>query len=605
LCYGVVALWRFTLLMPTLNAGRFARLAPFYLLPFYDMIGLVHGYGLAGSGSNLWTRSVAEALAYDGEGVHLFCQETDPADLPFVSEARLWTADGSVETLFSRDTDYDGACVLHRPELERLPVFVRPPRGASDYLAYMPEFTDEETDEYLGRNTRALRRGVEEEELEALHVNHTVLMSEVGRRVSEATGVPFAVMPHGSAIEYVVRRDERFRDIAAGALTAAQRVLVLSNEIQDRLREVFPDVPGLTEKMRDTRSGVNTRQFELVARPERPASIERIAAAVAEEERGKTPDQTRRMHERLREIDGDAADEPAAERVQDALNEAGSYNERRPDTGLDAKLDGVDWTEAEIVTFVGRLISYKGIHSIVAALPLILRERPDVRVVLAGAGPLREVLEALVFALAEGRRDLARTLAEHGGTLEGENEGGLDTVTGLFDALEDEGKLADYFITAETHLQADPEGGGTVLFTGYLDHDALCHLFPCCDVAVFPSMVKEGAPLVVPEAMASGCYPMGTNFAGMKDSLDAVEERLREGGFTDEEVAPLRLRPAPEHTARDIAAGVPRALDLGGRQRETLRRVADERFSWRGIAESLTDELAALRSSSVGSATRA
>jgi glycosyltransferase involved in cell wall biosynthesis len=561
------------------------------------MIGLVHGYGLSGSGSNLWTRSVAEALTYEGKSVHLFCQETDPEELPFVSEARVYRdAEGTPETLFSRSTDYDGACVLHRPELERLPVFVRPPRGASDYLAYMPDFTDEEVETYLARNTQPLRRVVEDEGLEALHVNHTVLMSEVGRRVHEATGVPFAVMPHGSAIEYVVRRDERFQKIAAGALASAQRVFVLSNEIQDRLREVFPDLEGgpdgLTDKMRSTRSGVNTRQFALVERSERPASVERIKAAVESAERGKTPGQTRRMREHLREIDDEPPAEPSIERLQEALDAADGYDERRPDTDLEATLDGVDWTEAEVVTFVGRLISYKGIQSIVAALPLILRARPDVRVVLAGAGPLREVLEALVFALAEGRRDLARALAGSGGTLEGENEGALDTVTGLFDALEEKGTLADYFITAETHLR--PE---TVLFTGYLEHDALCHLFPCCDVAVFPSRVAEGAPLVVPEAMASGCYPMGTNFAGMKDSLDAVEEGLRsEGGFDEEEVAPLRLRPEPAHTARDIAANVPRALDLGGRQRPALRRVADERFSWRGIAESLGDELASLRS---------
>jgi glycosyltransferase involved in cell wall biosynthesis len=95
--------------------------------------------------------------------------------------------------------------------------------------------------------------------------------------------------------------------------------------------------------------------------------------------------------------------------------------------------------------------------------------------------------------------------------------------------------------------------------------------------------------------MASGCYPMGTNFAGMKDSLDAVEEGLREGGFSDDEVAPLRLRPEAEHTARDIAENVPRALDLGGRQRAALSRVADERFSWRGIADALVRELESLR----------
>lgn len=557
------------------------------------MIGLVHGYGLSGSGSNLWTRSVAEALAYTGQTVHLICQDSAPEELDFVSEVRIYDVQGEPETLLSRDTGYDGACILHRPELERLPVFVRPPRDAGDYLAYMPELSEEETEAYLARNTQAMRRIVEETGLAGLHVNHTVLMSEVCRRVHEATGVPYAVMPHGSAIEYVVRCSERFQQIAAGALASAQRVFVLSNEIQDRLREVFPEVKSLTEKMRPIKTGVNTRQFALVDRDNRPESIARLEDEIADEERGKTPEQTRRMQEQLRELD-DAGEEPSPEALQDVLHAAGEYSERAPDAALEDKLGRVDWPEEEIITFVGRLISYKGIPSIVAALPLILRSRPDVRVVLAGAGPLREVLEALVFALAEGRRNLARQIAQHGATLEGENEGSLDVVTALFDGLEEEGALADYFAAAETHL--DPEG---VLFTGYLEHEALCHLFPCCDVAVFPSRVKEGAPLVVPEAMASGCYPMGTNFAGMKDSLNAVEQGLREDGFTDEEVAPLRLRPEAAHTARDIAENVPRALDLGGRQREALSRVADERFSWRGIAEALADELESLAAAPV------
>ena len=34
------------------------------------------------------------------------------------------------------------------------------------------------------------------------------------------------------------------------------------------------------------------------------------------------------------------------------------------------------------------------------------------------------------------------------------------------------------------------------IFTGYLKHRELRHLFPCCDAAVFPSLVKEAGPLV-------------------------------------------------------------------------------------------------------------
>ena len=49
-----------------------------------------------------------------------------------------------------------------------------------------------------------------------------------------------------------------------------------------------------------------------------------------------------------------------------------------------------------------------------------------------------------------------------------------------------------------------------MIFTGYLTHRELRYLFPCCDVAVFPSIVAEAGPLVFLEALASGVSPLGT-----------------------------------------------------------------------------------------------
>ena len=65
-----------------------------------------------------------------------------------------------------------------------------------------------------------------------------------------------------------------------------------------------------------------------------------------------------------------------------------------------------------------------------------------------------------------------------------------------------------------------------VIFTGYLTHHELQHLFPCCDAGIFPSIVKEAGPLVFLEALASGCFPLGTYFGGMKASIDAIADLL-------------------------------------------------------------------------------
>ena len=65
-----------------------------------------------------------------------------------------------------------------------------------------------------------------------------------------------------------------------------------------------------------------------------------------------------------------------------------------------------------------------------------------------------------------------------------------------------------------------------VIFTGYLTHAQMKYLMPCCDVAIFPSIVPEGGPLVLLEALASGCFPLGTYFAGMAAHIDSVAGTL-------------------------------------------------------------------------------
>jgi hypothetical protein len=42
------------------------------------MLGILHGYLLEGSGSNLWTRAIIQSLCRPGETVHLVCQENHP-----------------------------------------------------------------------------------------------------------------------------------------------------------------------------------------------------------------------------------------------------------------------------------------------------------------------------------------------------------------------------------------------------------------------------------------------------------------------------------------------------------------------------------------------
>src|SRR5690606_4940172 len=89
------------------------------------MLCLVHGYGLTGSGSNQWTRSIARGLCELGETVHLVCQENRPEQFDFIAEAHAYDPSGEPTLLFRRNVPFRGRCIMHRPLLEILPTYVR------------------------------------------------------------------------------------------------------------------------------------------------------------------------------------------------------------------------------------------------------------------------------------------------------------------------------------------------------------------------------------------------------------------------------------------------------------------------------------------------
>jgi glycosyltransferase involved in cell wall biosynthesis len=174
-----------------------------------------------------------------------------------------------------------------------------------------------------------------------------------------------------------------------------------------------------------------------------------------------------------------------------------------------------------------------------------------------------------------------------GRELEGDMEGAAEDSTlaemrDFFAELERRGELDKYFATAKERVRAD-----SVVFTGYLTHRELRFLFPCCDVGIFPSVVREAGPLVFLEALASGCFPLGTYTGGMAASIDAVSSALG-----DEAASAMKLDPV--HTTRDVVLRVPQAIALAPRYRAELNRVARETYDWFGVAGILRQELAGM-----------
>ena len=544
------------------------------------MIAILHGYLLEGSGSNLWTRSIIQSMCNNGETVHLICQENHPELYDFICEGIIYHSNGNKETILKRDPVYPGKCILHKPKLgNTLPVYVNDKYEEFSDPRPMTNLDDAEIEEYLRINIKVLTQIIDENQLKIILANHAVLMSVVAQQVAIKHRIPYAIMPHGSAIEYAVKKDKRYYKYAEHAFDEAQRIYVIGKEIRNRVKDLFTSLPQIESKMLALNLGVNTSLFNPVKVKNRKDKINELYELLNDLQRGKTNLQSENMKNEL------SAD-ISKQKLLRVINTSTSYNAKLTDDNVEGKLQMIDWDNEKIILFVGRLIANKGLHSIIAALPEILATENNTRLIVVGHGPQREPLEALIWALQNGHTDLVLNIVKWGRELEGNGEKSLEETQFYFDHLKKSNDLDNYFNKAQEYINRD-----TVLFTGYLTHRELSCLFPACDVAIFPSVVAEAGPLVFLEAMASGCFPIGTYFAGMGASIDSVSHAV-----PPDIVDLMKLSSRADQTVLDIVTKVRKALYIGRSYKEKLHNVAIEKYDWNNISKRLVSDLYQLQS---------
>jgi glycosyltransferase involved in cell wall biosynthesis len=193
-----------------------------------------HGYLLAGTGSNIYTRALVREWARAGHEVVVVCQEPHP-----------------------EEHDLGGARVV-RPELpdRLLPVFVLD-RYAGLEPKLLQDTTEEERRRYVAANAAAVRA-----ELPAglVFANHVLL----GAPVAAASGGRFAVKAHGSELEYSMRGNDELGAWGRETLARAEGVFVGSGHI----RSVLEEVVGHVDRVYEVPPGVDVDEFTPQAREE-------------------------------------------------------------------------------------------------------------------------------------------------------------------------------------------------------------------------------------------------------------------------------------------------------------------------------------------------
>ena len=224
---------------------------------------LWHGYLLSGTGSNIYTQSVARAWARAGHDVVVVCQERHPEQF-----------------------DLAGARVVRAEIGGVLPVFVLD-RYEGVEAKLLQDCTPAEREAFVGANVDALRALLP---ADVVFANHVLL----GGPVASATGAPYAVKAHGSELEYSMRGNEELAAWGREGLRGARAVFVGSAHI----REVLEHVVGHVDRVHEVPPGVDVEEFA-------PEPRDAALAALLEEAR-RDPPNVGNAHERLPD-EGNAA----------------------------------------------------------------------------------------------------------------------------------------------------------------------------------------------------------------------------------------------------------------------------------------------------------
>jgi glycosyltransferase involved in cell wall biosynthesis len=479
---------------------------------------IFHGYLLRGTGSNVYNARLAAALAGQGHEVHLLCQEDRP------DEVRL-----------------PPGVILHRPDIGRLlPVYVADRYEGFDAKTFL-ECTDEEIEAYVEANVRAVREVAAQVAPDAALANHLVMGPAILARGLEAR-TPYAVTVHGSALEYVVKRDPaRFLPWAREGLEGASGVLVGSRHTAESLWAAMGD-PSLPARTRLGPPGVDVDEFRPRPRAEAASGVRALAARLS------------------------AAPPPEPGAAETAFS--------RDEPAIGRALARLDPEAERQVGFVGKLIVSKGVDLLAAAWPLVLDRVPDARLVVVGFGAYRATFERLLGALRDGDLATVRAVALEGRAAEGGPREPLRHLLAFLDSLA--GEERDAYLRAAARLD------DRVVVVGRLEHDELVDLLALWEAQVVPSTFPEAFGMVAAEAAACGVLPVSAAHSGLAEVTRtlaaAVPEAARAG--LSFEVGPDAVR----ELARDLVAWLEAGEDLRARTRGALVESARERYSWEGVA---------------------
>jgi glycosyltransferase involved in cell wall biosynthesis len=474
---------------------------------------LWHGWLLEGSGSNVATARVAEHLRAAGHDVMVLCQERHPDRYPWIDAFGEVDGDGATGLTTLEAAPAAGRCVMLRPRIgDTLPVFVLDRYEGFERVVRFVDLPDEELEAYMRANVDAVRAAAASHETEIAFTGHAIPGAAIGARALGAGR--YVAKIHGSDLEYAVRPQERYRELAGEGLRPARAIVGPTNDVLRRCAEL---VPGIERLLRVVPPGVEVSAFRPRPRAEALEEAARLLDADPDTSRGRPSELDTEVERALEARDADALD---------AL--ADSYDQSVPEPDAGARLRTLANAEGPLIGYLGKLIPQKGVELMLAAQRIA---RHDAHALVVGFGSDREWLAALAHALERGDTDALAWLRERGLP------------------------IGDDLRTAD--------GDRNVVFTGRLDHRYAPQALAAMDVQVVPSILEEAFGMVAAEGAAAGALPLVARHSGLGEVGAALEREIGHPGL-------LTFEPG-ERAVANLADGIDRLLELPVAERDELR----------------------------------
>jgi glycosyltransferase involved in cell wall biosynthesis len=467
-------------------------------------IGIFHGYELTGSGSNEYTKYLARTFTKQGHNVYIFCREYCNYKFDFINKFIQWDEYGKYKILQENDIEYKGNCILHNlPNPPKIGVYLTDKQRSGNVESFI-NFNDEELEIYTDFTVKTLIPPLKESDIDIFHTNHLVYQPIIAAKLNEFLNVPFIIFPHGSSIEYTIKKDNRFKNLAIEAIKKSKGLIIGNEEVRNRIINIYLEYKEeILAKTEIVNVGVDTSLFKPVDKKDRKKSIDNIINKGPFN--GKSIELKNELYKKLDKNN-----------IFATKNYRNSYNTKEPDSDLELQLKDIPW-DKNILIFVGALTVGKGIQSLITSMPFILKKFPDTHLLVIGSGAYREVLEGYVHIISSQNKFLLNEIVNKGKDLDNNELKGPWTDVKKF--LENKENLDNMFKYGESLKN-------NIHFLGRMDHELLHDIFPCADLALFPSIIPEAYPLVLMESLSNGVLPLVSYFSGFKDGVDNLEQFL-------------------------------------------------------------------------------